>query len=95
MPDKIASKIYLFADDATLYRQIEDKSDVTGIHENLQSLEIWTCQSLLSFKIDKCVHLTKGTTTKEVQLEIDMGICLDNKLTFETHITKKPIRQTA
>ena len=42
MPDKIASKIYLFADDAKLYRQIEDKSDVTRIHEDLQSLETWS-----------------------------------------------------
>ena len=33
MPDKIASKIY-----AKLYRQIEDKLDVTCIHEDLQSL---------------------------------------------------------
>ena len=33
-PDKIASKIYLFADDAKLYLQIEDKSDVTRIHED-------------------------------------------------------------
>ena len=39
IPDKIASKIYLFADDAELYRQTEDKLDVTRIHEELQSLE--------------------------------------------------------
>ena len=36
MPDKIASKTYLLADDAKLYPQIEDKSDVTRIHEDLQ-----------------------------------------------------------
>ena len=37
-----------------------------------------------------------GENIKEVQLEKDLGIWLDNKLTFETHITKKkPIRQTA
>ena len=53
MPDKIASKVYLFTDDAKLYRQIEDKSDVTRIHEDLQSLETWSGQSFLSFNIDK------------------------------------------
>ena len=109
MPDKIASKMYLFADDAKLYRQIEDKSDVTRIHEVLQSLETWSGQSLLSFSIEKCVHMTIGTKklvmernykingekNKEVQLEKDLGIWLDNKLTFEIHITKKPTRQTA
>ena len=42
MPDKIASKIYLFADDAKLYGQIEDKLDVTRIHEGLKSLESWS-----------------------------------------------------
>ena len=103
MPDKIASKIYLFADDAKLYRRIEDKSDATGIHEDLQSLETWPGQSLLSFNIDKCVHMTIGTkklymernykingeNIKEVQLKKDLGIWLDNKLTFDTHITKK------
>ena len=103
IPDKIASKIYLFADDAKLYRQIEDKLDVTRIHEDLQSLETWSGQSFLSFNIDKCVHMTignkkldmeriykiNGENIKEVQLEKDLGIWLDNKLTFETHITKK------
>ena len=102
-------KIYLFADDAKLYRQIEDKSDVTRIHEDLQSLETWSGQSILSFNIDKCVHMTIGKTKldmeriykingeniKEEQLKKDLGIWLDNKLTFETHITKKPIKQTA
>ena len=60
MPDKIATKIYLFADDAKLYRQIEDKSDKRK-HEDLQSLETWFGQSLLSVNIDKCVHMTIGT----------------------------------
>ena len=67
MPDKVASKIYLFADDAKLYRQIEDKSDVTRIHEDLQSLEIWSGKSPLSFNIDKCVHMTIGT--KKLDME--------------------------
>ena len=67
MPDKKASKIYLFADDAKLYRQIEDKSDVTRIHEELQSLETWSGQSLLSFNIDKCVHMTIGN--KKLDME--------------------------
>ena len=103
MPDIIASKIYLFADDAKLYRQIEDTLDVTRLHEDLQSLEIWSGQSLLSFNIDKRVHMTignkkldmqrickvNGEIIKEMQLEKELGIWLDNKLTFETHVTKK------
>ena len=102
MPDKKTSKAYLFADDAKLYRQIEDKLDVTRIHEDLQSLETWSRQSLLSCKIDKCVHMTIGTKKRDmeriykfngenikvVQIKKDLGIWLDNKLTFETHITK-------
>ena len=67
IPDKIASKLYLFADDAELYRQTEDKSDVTRIHEELQSLETWSGQSLLSFNIDKCVHMIIGT--KKLDME--------------------------
>ena len=92
MPDKIASKIYLFADDAKLYRQIGDKLDVTRIHEDLQSLETWSGQSLLSFNIDKCVHMTIGTkkmdmeriykingeNIEEVQIENYLGIWPDN-----------------
>ena len=103
MPDKIASKIYLFADDAKLYRKIEDKSDVARTYEDLQSLETSSGQSLLSFNIDKCFHMTIGTkkmdterifkingeNIKEVQLEKDLGIWLDNEMTFETDITKK------
>ena len=57
----------------------------------------------MSFNIDKCVYITIGTkkmdreriykingeNIKEVQLEKNLGIWLDNKLTFETYITKK------
>ena len=62
-----ASKIYLFADDAKLYSQIEDKSDVTRIPEDLQSLETWSSQSLLSFNINKCVHVTIGTDKLDME----------------------------
>ena len=34
------------------------------------------------------IYKINGKNIKEVQLE-DLGIWLDNKLTFETHITKK------
>ena len=67
MPDKIESKIYLFVDDAKLYRQIEDKSYVTRIHEDLQSLETWSGQNLLSFNIDKSVHMTTGTMKLDME----------------------------
>ena len=107
--DKIASKIYLFADDAKLYCQIEEKLDVTRIHEDLQSIENWSDQSLLSFIIDKCVYMTLGTkkldmernykingeNIKDVRLEKNLGIWLHNILTFETHITKKTNKETA
>ena len=67
MPDKIESKIYLFVDDAKLYRQIEDKLYVTRIHEDLQSLETWSGQNLLSFNIDKSVHMTTGTMKLDME----------------------------
>ena len=58
---------------------------------------------VLSFNFNKCVHMTigskkmnmernykiNGESIKEVQLEKNLGIWLDNKLTFETHITTK------
>ena len=40
------------------------------------------------------IYKINGENIKEVPLEKNLGIWLDNKLTFETHITKKPIRQT-
>ena len=56
-----------------------------------------------AFNIDNCVQMTietkkldmeriykiNGENIKEVQLEKDLGIWLDKKLPFETHITKK------
>ena len=35
------------------------------------------------------IYKINSENIKEVQLEKDLGIWLDNKLTFETHITKK------
>ena len=35
------------------------------------------------------IHKTNGENIKEVELEKDLRIWLDNKLTLEKHITKK------
>ena len=85
MPGKIASKIYPFADDAKLYRQIEDKSDVTRIHEDLQSLETWSGQSLLSFSNDKCVHMTGNK-----KLDLERIYKINGENIEEVQLKKRP-----
>ena len=46
MPNTVKSKLYLFADDAKLYREITSNKDVELLQEDLRKLEEWSKNSL-------------------------------------------------
>ena len=46
MPNTLKSKLYLFADDAKLYRDITSNKDVELLQEDLRKLEEWSKNSL-------------------------------------------------
>ena len=104
MPNTVKSKLYLFADDAKLYREITSNKDVELLQEDLRKLAEWSKKSLLHFNEDKCVHMiiSNGGSNRETrsyelydkQLETvgeekDLGVIIDSKLSFDSQFFAK------
>ncbi len=56
----IKSFIFLFADDAEIFRVIKHMDDQTLLQGYLASLQDWCSKWLLSLHPDKCKHMTIG-----------------------------------
>ena len=103
MPSTVKSKqLYLFADDAKLYREITSNKDVELLKEELRKLEEWSKKSFfLHFNENKCVlmiisnggsnHATRSYEIYDKQLETareekDLEMIIDSKHSFDSHI---------
>jgi len=98
------SKLALFADDSKVSRILENKErDEERLQEDLQKIKEWSLIWQLKFNPDKLKHLhlsTKGVEStrtytvgidivKKVGNEKDLGIVVDNRLSFEEHMCEK------
>ena len=101
--DKISPQttIKLFADDALLYRSINNPSDQIQLQQDLDTMIEWSKTWLMRFNAKKC-HLLKITRQREplqTQYSIDdsqleevqhhpyLGVELTSDLTWKSHIT--------
>ena len=97
-------ELYLFADDAKLYREIQSDADQKILQDDLRRLGSWSSSSLLQFNEKKCVKMTLTTkkdsterhyfmnTTKmleNVRCEKDLSVLTDHKLNFDLHFAEK------
>jgi hypothetical protein len=103
LPDCVRSFLYLFADDAKLYRQIQLPVDQYLMQCDLTNMEGWSDEWLLMFHPDKSGHMRLGPnrqgainttyTLLDTQLrqsveERDLGVSTDSLLSFNNHIVK-------
>lgn len=94
------SSCSLFADDLKIYRSVKSDDDVKLIQDDLNRIVNWCKVNSMSLNVNKCFHV-KFTRKKKplvssysinnvpVQelMEIkDLGITIDRKLTFKSHI---------
>ena len=102
LPDKIeSSKIFLFADDNRLFRNIYSDSDALFLQRDIDKMQSWSTNSLLRFHPDKCYSINIQIKSKqychynykmnnkdlENKSEIkDLGIVVDENLRFSNHI---------
>ena len=103
LPESVNSEVMLFADDAKLFQTITKEQESDSLPDDLKSLEEWSSKWLLCFNPDKCKRMQVSRNPKfirnnpltistvpiqTVSEEKDLGINIDNRLSFESHILK-------
>ena len=101
LPSLVKSSMVMYADDAKLYREIQDTSDSLILQKDIDTLDDWSREWLLRFNITKCKTMHCGTsntgqqyhmnrasnvmTLGETLLERDLGINVSNSLKATQH----------
>lgn len=97
------SQAFLFADDLKLFKEIVTQRDCELLQEDLNEAVEWSQTSQLLFHPQKCKHMQIATRAKEEshaykmaglvietsQEERDLGVIIDSKLKFDSHIQNK------
>lgn len=101
MPDSIlSSSLKLFADDSLVYHPINSSKDIEALQLDLDNLGIWSSGSQMKFNVSKCEHMrvSRNTNASSVSYTLDskhistvsqikyLGIIIDHRLTFDSHI---------
>jgi hypothetical protein len=95
-------KLFLFADDAKILARIRNAQDFLLLQANLENLFNWSVKWKLNFNIKKCKIMTiasgrnmlmydyymGGSILERVNSFKDLGILVDNKLSWVCHITE-------
>jgi hypothetical protein len=104
LPMSTQSYMALFADDTKVYRVIKSIADRLLLQHDLRCMDEWSHQSLLKLQPPKCKAMTvsnrgeaenahtytlEGHAMERTKEEKDIGVTVDNKLTFDTHIANQ------
>ena len=104
LPEIVDDKthIFLFADDTKVFKEIRSTEDCRLLQEDLTKMLSWTQEWLLKFHPEKCVSMRVGKEDPPLytysldnhnleysSCEKDIGVHIDNKLKFDTHINLK------
>ena len=100
LPGAIQTDTLMFADDVKLYRRVDSEADVHSMQTQLDSLCEWSDRWKLNLNPDKCKVLTltlrrnpvigayaiRGVVLERVHVMRDLGVLLDQRLTFGEHV---------
>jgi len=102
MPNSVSSFIYMYADDTKLCREVGNILDQTTLQKDFNDIQTWSDTWQLKFNSTKSKVMLMGSTNKhakylmkeqgvEVVLETtseekDLGVWIDDKLKFTSHI---------
>ena len=101
LPDSIKSDSNLFADDTKVHKIISKQEDCDDLQNDLHKLEEWSDTWLVRFNAVKCKHMHLGprkfnhkyilndTELQYAEHEKDIGVYIDDKLSFDKHISEK------
>lgn len=93
-------KVLLYADDCKLAMKIKNEDDARKFQAEIDKLDNWCIKNKLELNISKCavlnINRTKNKIEKTYKLNVhnikresefrDLGIIIDEKLTFKKHI---------
>ena len=100
LPSNLKSSVRLFADDCLVYTAGKDNKHIKMLQEDLNKLQTWQNVWLMSFNPEKCytmqIAYMKDPPTKTftfcghdlqmVDSQQYLGVEIDNKMTWSTHI---------
>ena len=98
LPDVVTNEVYMFADDTKIFSLVNNDADAESLQDDIRELERWSNDWLLKFNASKCkvLHLGKTKSTYQYQMdstileesgcEKDLGVHVDNELSFSQHI---------
>ena len=104
LPDILQSQPYLFADDTKIFRIIKNNRDQQVLQEDLDRLHDWSSTWLLHFHPQKCKSMRIGKASDDIlkqdynldshilewtDLEKDIGLLIDESLSFNKHLITK------
>ena len=106
LPDCVSSDAYFFEDDTKIFRIITKQEYKEELQQDLQKLDEWNMKWLLKFHPSKCKYMMIGKTDthfsytlqgqqlQKVQEEEDLGVTIDDQLSFESHMSEKVNKAT-
>ena len=95
------SEVCLYADDTKVFRNIRSQDDMEKLQRDLDCMRRWSEKWLLFFHPKKCKFMRLGNYDErhngykmseqldEVSSEKDIGVVIDNKLSFSDHLAEK------
>lgn len=103
---KLKSEFLLYADDMKLFRAVGGNHDICILERDILEIENWCTTNKLHLNIQKCAvmcfsrRLNKvsanyslcGQTVKTVNSIKDLGVIVDDKLSFSEHINHISLR---
>ena len=101
-----SSDVYLFADDTKSFRIITKEKDKEELQQDLEKLDDWSKKWLLKFHPQKCKYVTigkndaqfkytfQGQQLQKVKEEKDIGVTIDDQLSFESHMSERVNKAT-
>ena len=98
MPNVVNSMIKIFADDTKIYEGLSLPCLSPTLQSDIEKLHSWTLDWQIKFNSGKCkiLHIgsnnpnisysMNGITLEVTEAEQDLGVVVDNKLSFDKHI---------
>lgn len=105
LKNQLNIKYKLYADDIKIYHEITNQNDARTLQHNINAITKWADTLKLSLNLNKTYHIRFGsqdipatyflgmTPIVKVETVRDLGLYIDDKITFKNHINNASIQE--